>query len=383
MKYRTILSTFIFITLFACSTSKHTTNNGIEQEKLNLTLIIDNAQKDSLNLSEDSLPSVVISDDAYQESGDTFQMRYPYDISFNIDSLKKLSYGVDTFDAVKAMFKLFPAPIDSNCLNYNEDNEVAYWICSKCPPKVYADNNDVYDTVSTDTIPYNFNFTSIVGNLKYKDKNGDSSCLLSFSTSREYPPCGRYTSGLLSMALFKKTNCWRLVSFNPFVEFEGSFAMAQAPESVVVLPNKDEFFVMHGGYANGPPYDDYTPISGSLYFYESNKCTMIIKILQAYKFNNGYDFGSKWHSDFKITETKHDTININVSTEGFIDKKNVWGYPQPLVDLDSNTFYKLPRKFNFHIIYNYNYVDNKVYPDKAILTVSYKTFFGKAITKTY
>ena len=117
MKYRTIISLFIIISLFACSSSKQIANKGNDEEKLKLTLINDNVQKDSLNLSEDLSPNVVINDDAYQEPDDTFQMRYPYDISFNIDSLKKLSYGVDTFDAVKAMFKLFPAPIDSNCLN--------------------------------------------------------------------------------------------------------------------------------------------------------------------------------------------------------------------------------------------------------------------------
>ena len=76
----------------------------------------------------------------------TFQL--PYDIQFNLDSLKKLSFGKDSLDLANVLFTLFPAPINEDCLDFIEDDyEVAYWRCSKCEPHIFPMTNYYNDTL--------------------------------------------------------------------------------------------------------------------------------------------------------------------------------------------------------------------------------------------
>jgi len=260
----------------------------------------------------------------YGES--TFQL--PYDIQFNIDTLKKISFGKDSLDLLNVLFTLFPAPINEDCLNFNDDYNIAYWRCSKCKPQIFPKTNYYEeDFMENDTLPYDFNYTVITRHIYYVDKKGVASCLVSFSTSDDFPPCGRLSDGLLSLALLKKETEWKLVAFNPFADYQGQFSTADPASSVIILPKKDELFVVEGGFANGVPYEDYTPIGGNLYLYESQSCTQILKILNTYCYNNGIDWGSKWDTDITVSDTQSDTAIITITTLGTIDKEKVWYVP--------------------------------------------------------
>lgn len=353
----------------ACSSSQHLRIAETENIDTNVISNIEENMQQADNSTEDS---------------SEFTLKLPYNICFDTNYLKRISFGKDTLNDTTVLFKLFPAPIDENCLNFNDDYNVAYWQCSSCKPQIFIDNNYYDDsTVFYDTLPYDFNYTSIVRKIEYTDRQGIPSCLYSFTTSRSYPPCGRISSGLLSLALFKKTQDWKLQCFNPFVNYQGSFATADAPDSVIVLPVKDELFTMHGGFANGPSYYAYTPIAANLYFFESTRCSEMVKILNAFCINNGEDFGSKWSSKITVSASDTDTSFFKVVTKGVLDKKNIWGAPLEIAEINEAVFKKLPRKFNFTIVLNYSYIHGKAKLENKSLKINFRNFIGKNVEMSF
>jgi len=208
----------------------------------------------------------------------------------------------------------------------------------------------------------------------YIDKNEVMSCIISFSTSSHYPPCGRFSDGLLSLALLKKETHWKLIAFNTFADYQGHFSTADPVSSVIVLPKKDELFVVECGFANGVPIEDYTPIGGNLYLYESLSCTQILKILNSFCFNNGFaNLGSKWDTKITISDTQSDTSIIKITTQGIIDKENVWYVPLELseMEMDSTVYDNFPKIFNFEIIHYYAYCNGKIALTDKILRYNY------------
>ena len=306
-----------------------------------------------------------------------FHFQYPYDIQFNIDSLKGLSFGTDTLDLANVLFTLFPAQWNENCLNY-DDNEpnVAYWVCSSCEPHIFPITNYYGDDFAeNDTLPYdNWNFTYITHKINYIDKQGIESCLISFSTADDYPPSGRLTDGLLSLALFKKETEWKLIAFNPFADYQGSFKTADPASKVIILPQKDELFVVWGGFANGICVggNGYCPHRENLYLYESLTATRTVEILAAYVKNAWGDFGSKWDTEITVLESQSDTSILQITTQGIIDKEYLWYVPLELAEMDDNVYDSLPDIFNFEIVRYYAYLNGKMSLTDKKLRYNYK-----------
>ncbi len=371
---------YLILLLFAATGISCTYHFHIKNKRQAETL----SKKQAAEMAEiDSLLQVYESQyqTATEFAVDTTPYTKPYPIRFTIDSLKQLSFGTDTLDAASILFRLYPAPFDSNSLDYVGDLNVAYWNCPTCLPHIFIEPNYYDDSsVYLDTLPYPTNFTTQLNKIAYTDENGIPSCLVSFTTSSDYPPCGRFSSGLLSLALFKKLHDWKLVAFNPFVDFQGSFSSAHSPDTVLVLPAKDELFVLRGGIANGAPYEDYTPVEGNTYFYESNNCNEVAVILNTDCFNNGPDIGSNWGTVISMSQLSSDASEIKLTTVGLIDKKNLWGAPVQFAQtntfdnkelLDSNDYKKLPRKFHFEITQTFTYSNGIMSFDTNKLVITY------------
>jgi hypothetical protein len=307
----------------------------------------------------------------------------PTDIHFNIDSLKGLNFGNDTIDCSSILFQLFPGRIDNKYLNFVEKYGVAYWKCTSCPLNVLSADNYYDDNPMFDTLPFSNNYTFIVNKIEYRDFQGIESCLIAFSTSRSYPPMGRGEEGLLSLALFKKRAQWELVTFNPFVDFQGNFSTAQPPDSVIILPGKCELFIMRGGTACSPATWDYTPVSGNLYFYDSKTCSEILKVNETFCFNNGRDFGSKWNSQILVSDTNFDITIIKIIINGIIDKKNIWSRPDYINQIEKSRYKMLPREFNFEIIYNYLFFDRVAKLKNKEMTLIYRNKLGNIEKEKY
>ncbi len=166
----------------------------------------------------------------------------------------------DDFDSLSALKALFPGRFYAMYDN-NEANMVM-WVCDICPQVALDAKSFINEASELVGFPSAWaNYTTVIGTLAYSEA-GLFYRAVFFSTSDDYPGSGRFSPGILGIAIFQQNpGDWYLQAFSPHVAAEGSFKTAAAPKKVIKTPNQT-FFVLDGGSANGAGaaylyYDQY------------------------------------------------------------------------------------------------------------------------------
>lgn len=271
--------------------------------------------------------------------------------SFNLQDLKQINFGTDSLSDSLVIYSIFGSEENSNQLADTENEFVSAWKCTSCETHIFDEPNEYNENegYTKDTLPYPQNFTKITQKQYFKDANNNNVCLVSFSTSSDYPPCGRFSSGLLSLALFHKTDKhWKLLNLNLFVNYQGSFSTAHTFNKI-----DKNWIIIKGGIATGPPFEDYSPVYSNYYFIDLKTLTQKIYLEDIDCWNNGKISGTEWTSNYSIENEQ-----IKFIIEGKIDKKNFWGLSH-LNKIPKSNFEKLPRKFKFKIVKIFNLSTNQ------------------------
>lgn len=292
-------------------------------------------------------PITIDSSISSNEKEDTITPPEVADIIFSLPKLKQINFGNDSLSDSLVLYSLYANYESSIPFVDDEDVFVSSWNCKTCNKQYLENKNETQASEYTiDTLPYFHNFSYITQKHYFKDTLGDEFCLISFSTSEGYPPCGRYSSGLLSLALFKKDNYWKLENFNPFVNYQGKFNRASTFDTII-----DNWIIINGGVANPDIWQvvdsKYVPYYTNLYFIDLKTLTEKLLIEDFNCFSTYKTKGSSWDGKYKINPS-----NIEILIDGEIDKKNFWGNNllTEQLKLNKNKFgKKLGRKFRFEI----------------------------------
>lgn len=276
-----------------------------------------------------------------QESG----MKKPKVVSFDLEKLKQLDFGSGALDPDKLLFRFFPAPMDEDDPELVEWRTAAYWTCPTCTKQVYRTYGDEPEE---ETLPYDRNYTVANGVYEYQLESGVSRAVVCFSTSHVNDGTGRFSRGLLSVALFEKQqDHWKLIHFNPFVNFQGSFTMASAVDGVYLSKHKKIYFLIHGGQANGVSTEDYWPLYQGLYVLDPETLKEIVHLPSASCQENGEALGTVWESELiDIQSSKTETVFF-VNSKGLIVKDYIWEFPAAFEYVREADFALLPARFRF------------------------------------
>lgn len=293
----------------------------------------------------------------------------PVNISFDLEQLKKLDFGRDSLNADQVLFQLFPAPMSEDDPELSEWKTSAYWSCSSCLKRVMA---TFEDDEESEVLPFDGNYTSCTNILYYQSEKGSLRAIVSFSTSQMNDGTGRFTRGLLSLANFEKQNgSWRLIHFNPFVNFQGSFTLASPVDEVMISKTGKTYFLIHGGEANGVSPEDYWPLYQGLYVISGEQLVEDLHIPAASCKENNDPVGSVWNTEITdIGEGLLGTV-IKIKTGGLIVKEYSWGLPESLYYISASDFELLPGKFNFTATQEFIRNSSSLKIEKPVVTIHY------------
>jgi hypothetical protein len=271
----------------------------------------------------------------------------PIDISFDLDKLKQLDFGTDSLNADKVLFLLFPAPMNEDDPELSEWKTAAYWSCFSCLKREFVVFEDDEDA-EKEMIPYDRNYTSGTNILYYRTGDQKERAVACFSTSEMNDGTGRFTRGVLSIAHFEKQKgSWKLISFNPFVNLQGSFTLASPIDAIKFDMNGNPFFIINGGEANGVSTEDYWPLYQGLYVIDGETLTQIIHLQGASCKENGEAVGSIWDTEIKEIKSIDGKVLITTRTTGLLVKEYNWFFPFVFLLVGKTDFEKLPQRFYF------------------------------------
>ena len=305
----------------------------------------------------------------------------PVAISFDLDELKKLDFGTDSLNGDQILFQLFPAPMSEDDPELSEWKTAAYWNCPSCVKREMVTFEDDEES-EKETLPFDGNYTSCTNILYYQSEKGSLRAIVSFSTSQMNDGTGRFTRGLLSLANFEKQNgSWKLIHFNPFVNFQGSFTLASPVDEVMISKTGKTYFLIHGGEANGVSPEDYWPLYQGLYVINGEHLIEELHIPAASCKENNDPVGSVWNTEIvDLGEGLLGTV-IKIKTSGLIVKEYNWGLPEVLQYISSSDFDLLPGKFNFTATQQYTRNSSALRTEKPVVTISYTDSKGMSQTK--
>ncbi len=305
----------------------------------------------------------------------------PINISFNPDQLKKLDFGTDSLNGDKVLFQLFPAPMNEDDPELSEWKTSAYWSCSSCP-KIEMTTFEDDEESEKEVLPFDGNYTSCTNVLYYQSEKGSLRAIVSFSTSQMNDGTGRFTRGLLSLANFEKQNgSWRLIHFNPFVNFQGSFTLASPVDEVMISKTGKTYFLIHGGEANGVSPEDYWPLYQGLYVINGEHLVEELHIPAASCKENNNPIGSVWNTEITDIEEEPSGTVIKIETGGLIVKEYNWGLPEALRYISSTDFELLPGKFTFTAAQEFTRSSSSLKIEKPVVTIHYTDSKGMSQTK--
>lgn len=272
----------------------------------------------------------------------------PLDISFDVNKLKALDFGSDSLDGDKILFQLFPAPMNEDDPELSEWRVSAFWKCSSCIKRGFVSYEDT-EMTEIDSLPYDANYTVCTNILYYQSEKGSLRAVASFSTSLMNDGTGRFTRGLLSLAHFEKQNGrWKLLNFEPFVNFQGTFTLASPVDEVMIGENGKTCFLIHGGEANGVSPEEYWPVYQGLYVIDGKSLVELLHIPGASCQENNDPIGSVWDTEIKsVGSSPVGATVIHTKTSGLIVKEYNWGVPEVLKPISKTDFESLPDRFTF------------------------------------
>lgn len=303
----------------------------------------------------------------------------PTDISFDVNKLKLLDFGTDSLDGNKLLLQFFPAPMSEEDLEYSEWKTSAFWSCSSCFRRemVVFENAEEKEW---ETLPFDANYTWCTNILYYQSEKGTLRAIVSFSTSQMNDGTGRFTRGLLSLANFEKQNGrWKLLKFEPFVNFQGSFTQASPVDEVLITKSGKTYFLIHGGEANGVSPEDYWPIYQGLYVIEAESLFQYLHVSAASCQENNPPVGSLWETEIlEINEGLLGT-EIIIKTTGLIVKEYSWGLPESLQFIAETDFEALPARFNFITTQKFLHAPAGLRTEKPVVTIQYTDSKGTVV----
>jgi len=271
----------------------------------------------------------------------------PTDISFDIEKLKTLDFGTDSLNGNELLFRFFPAPMSENDAE-SEWKTAAFWSCPSCTRREMIMFEDI-EEAEKETLPFDVNYTSCTNIVYYQSEKGTLRAIVSFSTSRTNDGAGRFTMGLLSLANFEKQNgTWKLLNFEPFVNYQGMFTQASPVDEVMINKSGKIYFLIHGGQANGVYAEEYWPIYQGLYVIDGEKLMEVLHLPVASCVENGASVGSNWKTDIRDIENMNEKLVITFMTYGRIVKQYNWSEPRFFQYVAESDFDKLPESFFFN-----------------------------------
>ncbi|MGV3611744.1 MAG: hypothetical protein ACO1N0_12380 [Fluviicola sp.] len=300
----------------------------------------------------------------------------PIDISFDLNKLKTLDFGTDSLNGEKLLFQFFPAPMNEDDPELSEWRTSAFWSCSSCTRREMTVFENAEES-ERETLPFDANYTSCTSILYYQSEKGTLRAIVSFSTSQMNDGTGRFTRGLLSLANFEKQNgTWKLLNFEPFVNFQGSFTMASPVDEVLIDQNGKTYFLIHGGEANGVSPEEYWPIYQGLYVIDGKYLSEVLHVSAASCKENNDPVGSFWDTEIKILGDGLLGLNMETKTSGLIVKQYSWGLPESLQYISESDFEALPERFNFITTQKFTRNTASLLTEKPMITIQYKDSKG-------
>ena len=305
----------------------------------------------------------------------------PTDISFDVNKLKTLNFGTDSLDADQLLFRFFPAPMKEDDPELSEWKTTAFWSCSSCTRREMIVFENAEES-ERETLPFDANYTSCTNILYYQSEKGTLRAIVSFSTSQMNDGTGRFTRGLLSLANFEKQNgIWKLLNFEPLVNFQGSFTQASAVNEVLISTSGKTYFLIHGGEANGVSPEDYWPVYQGLYVIEGESLYQRLHVSSASCKENNDPIGSVWETE--ITDIGESLLGLTITAEthGLIVKDYSWGLPDGLLYISQSDFELLPARFNFTTTQKFISSNSGIVAEKPLVAIQYTDSKGTATEK--
>lgn len=303
----------------------------------------------------------------------------PTEISFDLNKLKSQDFGTDSLDGNKLLFQFFPAPMQEEDPEWSEWKTSAFWSCSSCFRREMIVFENAEES-EKETLPFDANYTWCSNILYYQSEKGTLRAIVSFSTSQMNDGTGRFTRGLLSLANFEKQKgTWKLLNFQPFVNFQGSFTQASPVDEVVINKKGETFFLIHGGEANGVSPEDYWPIYQGLYVIRGESLFEVLHLSAASCQENNDPIGSVWNT--VVTDLSEGLLglNIEVKTTGLIVKEYSWGLPESLQYISQADFDALPPRFTFTAAQRFTRNVTTLMTEKPVVTIQYTDSKGTTI----
>lgn len=243
----------------------------------------------------------------------------------------------DDADTATILTKLFPGQLIEN----DSDDPLLQtgWTCPACP-KILLDNDLLYDQPDEKLgFPFQgFNFTQLISDrLVTPDKR-----VIAFSTSESSDLSGRFSGGVLGMAILEKTaGGWKLTRFAPAIDYQGRYSASIPPDTILSSGNQ-LFFPLAFRFPCGPPSTDYSPCWTDFKLYATMGGS-IKKLLEVKDFGcstaNSVIHSPEWSSSWYFESCSDTYCPLNILTvgrieknEGFLDIIKDLAFPKALIE---------------------------------------------------
>lgn len=243
----------------------------------------------------------------------------------------------DDQDTTAILTRLFPGQLIEN--DAEEPFRQIGWICPACP-KMLFDNDLLYDEPDEKiAFPFSgFNYTQLIGDRLVPPNKR----VMAFSTSERSDLSGRYSGGMLGMAILEKTaGVWKLIRFAPAIDYQGRYS-ASIPPDTILSSGGQWLFPLVYRFPCGPPSTDYSPCWADFKLYATVE-GCIKKVLEVKDFScstaNSVIHSPEWSSWWYFDSCSYTCCPLNIVTvgrieknEGFLDMIKDLAFPKTLID---------------------------------------------------
>lgn len=281
----------------------------------------------------------------------------------------------DSTLAVESLWRLFPG---SDLPSVREDTEgeaVSAWACPGCAQRRFPSGWGFEEDGTEDSIvfPYQTNFTTILQPLRFQGQNEAEFLLVSFNTAEDWLRNGRFTYGILGLALFERQGgeCF-LRAFAPALDASGRMMRALAPDTVWNPTSKQPLLVLNAFQEPGLSMLDYWPMYAQLRVYTliGGKFERILLEDDTECMNWSDVPGSVWSSTLALDPNGGDFPDLTITRRGRFEWNVEWkneGF-EPFVLPGLEPYASAGRPFDFVMKTRFVF-DGKTYqaaPDETI-----------------
>lgn len=248
----------------------------------------------------------------------------------NTPDVRLLDAESDSAFAVAALWRLFPGSDLPSVREDREGEDMVAWACPDCPLRTFPSGWGWAADSTEDVIafPYEANFTAVLGTLRFRDQAGTEFILVSFNTAEDWLPSGRFTHGILGLALFERQDRECLLrSFAPALDASGGFMRAFPPDTAWNAASKQPLFVINAFEPPGFAVLRYWPMYSQLRIYSviAGKFERILLENDTECRNVWLDApGPHWVADFSLEPASGDFPDLTITRRGRFEKNDEW-----------------------------------------------------------